>query len=165
MGCGHVSTPASKFSSVGKDRRTESLVPMHALQRGLGCLSRKSCAGVIVVGATSRPDMLDAALLRPGRLDRLLYCGFPTARERLQVRAARPPCPAAPWSCMPRHASLQSISLSQRAHARSGKSAYAGGCCAERGEVAVHTPAPDTALPVGSLLASPVARYRRPRVC
>ena len=30
--------------------------------------------------------MLDAALLRPGRLDRLLYCGFPTARERLQVR-------------------------------------------------------------------------------
>ena len=42
-------------------------------------------AGVIVIGATSRPDMLDAALLRPGRLDRLLYCGFPTARERLQV--------------------------------------------------------------------------------
>ena len=47
-------------------------------------------AGVIVVGATSRPDMLDAALLRPGRLDRLLYCGFPSARERLQVRCL--PC-------------------------------------------------------------------------
>lgn len=42
-------------------------------------------AGVVVIGATSRPDMLDAALLRPGRLDRLLYCGFPTARERTQV--------------------------------------------------------------------------------
>ncbi len=41
--------------------------------------------GVVVIGATSRPDMLDAALLRPGRLDRLLYCGFPTARERTQV--------------------------------------------------------------------------------
>lgn len=38
-----------------------------------------------MIGATSRPDLLDAALLRPGRLDRLLYCGFPTARERAQV--------------------------------------------------------------------------------
>lgn len=44
-------------------------------------------AGVVVIGATSRPDMLDAALLRPGRLDRLLYCGFPSARERTQARA------------------------------------------------------------------------------
>ncbi|KAK9907564.1 hypothetical protein WJX75_006024 [Coccomyxa subellipsoidea] len=44
--------------------------------------------GVVVIGATSRPDMLDAALLRPGRLDRLLYCGFPTARERTQILRA-----------------------------------------------------------------------------
>ena len=40
--------------------------------------------------------MLDAALLRPGRLDRLLYCGFPTARERLQVRWQ--PRPYAAWA-------------------------------------------------------------------
>lgn len=53
-----------------------------------------------MVGATSRPDMLDAALLRPGRLDRLLYCGFPSARERLQVRCR--PCRhgAIPNTCM-----------------------------------------------------------------
>ncbi|BDA47966.1 probable peroxisome biogenesis factor 1 [Coccomyxa sp. Obi] len=44
--------------------------------------------GVVVIGATSRPDMLDAALLRPGRLDRLLYCGFPTTRERTQILRA-----------------------------------------------------------------------------
>lgn len=41
--------------------------------------------GVFVFAATSRPDLLDAALLRPGRLDRLLLCDFPTARERLEI--------------------------------------------------------------------------------
>ena len=35
-----------------------------------------------MLAATSRPDLLDAALLRPGRLDSLIYCGFPTASER-----------------------------------------------------------------------------------
>ena len=33
----------------------------------------------------SRPDLLDAALLRPGRLDRLLLCDFPSRRERLEI--------------------------------------------------------------------------------
>lgn len=33
----------------------------------------------------SRPDLLDAALLRPGRLDRLLFCGFPSWHERLAI--------------------------------------------------------------------------------
>ncbi len=41
-----------------------------------------------MIGATSRPDLLDAALLRPGRLDRLVYCGFPTAAERLAILRA-----------------------------------------------------------------------------
>ncbi|KAH7654466.1 peroxin-1 protein [Dioscorea alata] len=41
--------------------------------------------GVFVFAATSRPDLLDAALLRPGRLDRLLYCDFPTWQERLDI--------------------------------------------------------------------------------
>ena len=45
-------------------------------------------AGVCVIGATSRPDLLDAALLRPGRLDRLLYCGFPTASDRTAILKA-----------------------------------------------------------------------------
>lgn len=50
--------------------------------------SQSVCAGVCVIGATSRPDLLDAALLRPGRLDRLLYCGFPTAAERAAILKA-----------------------------------------------------------------------------
>ncbi|KAH7441624.1 hypothetical protein KP509_03G046300 [Ceratopteris richardii] len=41
--------------------------------------------GVFVFAATSRPDLLDAALLRPGRLDRLLLCDFPSASERLEI--------------------------------------------------------------------------------
>lgn len=41
--------------------------------------------GVSVVGATSRPDLLDAALLRPGRLDRLLLCDFPDAPARVAI--------------------------------------------------------------------------------
>uniref|UniRef100_A0A5B7BPC2 Peroxisomal ATPase PEX1 n=1 Tax=Davidia involucrata TaxID=16924 RepID=A0A5B7BPC2_DAVIN len=41
--------------------------------------------GVFVFAATSRPDLLDAALLRPGRLDRLLFCDFPSQNERLDI--------------------------------------------------------------------------------
>lgn len=41
--------------------------------------------GVFVFAATSRPDLLDAALLRPGRLDRLLFCDFPSPMERLNI--------------------------------------------------------------------------------
>ena len=45
-------------------------------------------SGVYVMGATSRPDMIDPALLRPGRLDRQLYLGFPDAEERAAILAA-----------------------------------------------------------------------------
>ena len=37
---------------------------------------------VCVLAATSRPDLVDAALLRPGRLDRLVYCGVPDRESR-----------------------------------------------------------------------------------
>ena len=33
--------------------------------------------GVYILAATSRPDLIDPALLRPGRLDKALYCGMP----------------------------------------------------------------------------------------
>ena len=44
--------------------------------------------GVYVLAATSRPDMIDAALMRPGRLDKLLLCDFPDADERLDILQA-----------------------------------------------------------------------------
>jgi SpoVK/Ycf46/Vps4 family AAA+-type ATPase len=41
--------------------------------------------GVCVIAASNRPDLIDAALLRPGRLDRLIYCGLPDAAERAAI--------------------------------------------------------------------------------
>ncbi|WP_237444966.1 ATP-dependent zinc metalloprotease FtsH [Sinobacterium norvegicum] len=41
--------------------------------------------GVIVVAATNRPDVLDAALLRPGRFDRQVTVGLPDIRGREQI--------------------------------------------------------------------------------
>jgi cell division protease FtsH len=40
---------------------------------------------VIVVAATNRPDILDAALLRPGRFDRQVYVTLPDIRGREQI--------------------------------------------------------------------------------
>jgi transitional endoplasmic reticulum ATPase len=42
---------------------------------------------VVVIGATNRPDMVDIALLRPGRLDRLVYIPPPNASSRAQIFA------------------------------------------------------------------------------
>src|SRR6056297_283115 len=40
---------------------------------------------VIVLAATNRPDVLDAALLRPGRFDRLVVIGRPDWRDRVEI--------------------------------------------------------------------------------
>ena len=40
---------------------------------------------VIVIGATNRPDMLDSALMRPGRFDRIVYVPVPSKEGREQI--------------------------------------------------------------------------------
>ncbi|MDQ2684586.1 MAG: AAA family ATPase, partial [Thermoproteota archaeon] len=40
---------------------------------------------VVVIGATNRPDIIDPALLRPGRFDRILYVPPPDTDSRLQI--------------------------------------------------------------------------------
>ncbi|ORZ24946.1 P-loop containing nucleoside triphosphate hydrolase protein [Lobosporangium transversale] len=41
--------------------------------------------GVYVLAATSRPDLIDPALLRPGRLDKSLLCGMPNVQDRFEI--------------------------------------------------------------------------------
>lgn len=45
----------------------------------------KSLEGVSIICATSRPDLIDPALLRSGRIDRLVECVLPNAIERLEI--------------------------------------------------------------------------------
>jgi SpoVK/Ycf46/Vps4 family AAA+-type ATPase len=42
-------------------------------------------AGVAIIGATNRPDIIDPALLRPGRFDRMLFVGPPNQSAREQI--------------------------------------------------------------------------------
>lgn len=41
--------------------------------------------GVYAIAATSRPDLLDPALLRPGRFDKYICCDFPSTADRLDI--------------------------------------------------------------------------------
>lgn len=40
---------------------------------------------VILLGATNHPESIDNSILRPGRLDRLVYVGAPNLDERVQI--------------------------------------------------------------------------------
>jgi len=57
-------------------------------------------ASLFLMGASNRPDLIDPALLRPGRFDRLLYCGVgsdPAAAASTTLKAPPPlPPPCAP---------------------------------------------------------------------
>ncbi len=57
----------------------------------------ESLRDVVVIGATNRPDLVDPALLRPGRLERLVYAPPPDAEARgLILKAAAKTVPLAP---------------------------------------------------------------------
>ncbi|HEV2316331.1 MAG TPA: AAA family ATPase [Thermoplasmata archaeon] len=42
-------------------------------------------AGVIVIGSTNKPDLIDPALMRPGRLDKIIYVPPPDFNERMEI--------------------------------------------------------------------------------
>lgn len=45
----------------------------------------EALVNVTVVAATNRPDIIDDALLRPGRIDRILYVGPPSLESRKEI--------------------------------------------------------------------------------
>ncbi|MEV8513495.1 AAA family ATPase [Dactylosporangium sp. NPDC051484] len=57
----------------------------------------ESLRNVVVIGATNRPDLVDPAMLRPGRLERLVFVPPPDADARAEIlRAAAKSVPLAP---------------------------------------------------------------------
>jgi transitional endoplasmic reticulum ATPase len=78
-----------EIDAVAKKRSAESLdevgqrVLSELLQQIDGASKSKST--VMVVGATNRPDELDAAMLRPGRLDKIIYMHLPDPEARKAI--------------------------------------------------------------------------------
>ena len=73
----------------GHDEREQTLNQMLVEMDGFGVNE-----GVIIIAATNRPDILDPALLRPGRFDRQIIVGRPDVKGRkeiLEVHAANKP--------------------------------------------------------------------------
>ncbi len=64
----------------GHDEREQTLNQMLVEMDGFDTKD-----GVIIVAATNRPDVLDPALLRPGRFDRQVVVDMPDSREREQI--------------------------------------------------------------------------------
>ena len=73
----------------GHDEREQTLNQLLVEMDGFG-----SNEGVVVMAATNRQDILDPALLRPGRFDRQIYVGYPDIKGReaiLKVHARNKP--------------------------------------------------------------------------
>ena len=64
----------------GHDEREQTLNQLLTEMDGFG-----ENEGIIIIAATNRPDVLDPALLRPGRFDRQVTVSLPDANEREQI--------------------------------------------------------------------------------
>jgi len=64
----------------GHDEREQTLNQLLTEMDGFGANE-----GIIIIAATNRPDVLDPALLRPGRFDRQVTVNLPDAREREEI--------------------------------------------------------------------------------
>jgi transitional endoplasmic reticulum ATPase len=71
----------ARGSRLGDSGVTDRMVnQLLAEMDGIGTLK-----GVVVMAATNRPDILDPALLRPGRFDRIIYVPPPDIKARIEI--------------------------------------------------------------------------------
>ncbi|KAL9027120.1 MAG: hypothetical protein Q9196_004315 [Gyalolechia fulgens] len=75
-----------EIDAIGASREPSSQSGLHVLTTLLNELDGiEALTGVFVLAATNRPEVLDSALLRPGRLDSALYVGLPDYDTRFQI--------------------------------------------------------------------------------
>lgn len=77
-----------------------------------GVESRKQ---VFIIAATNRPDIIDPAMLRPGRLDKLLFVPLPSKEDRLAILKA-----LVRKSPLEKDVNLQKIAFNERLDGFSG---------------------------------------------
>ncbi|KAJ4002240.1 P-loop containing nucleoside triphosphate hydrolase protein [Lentinula boryana] len=58
---------------------------VNTLLAELDGLEKRDLKSVYVIAASNRPDMVDPAMTRPGRLDKMLFVGIPTSEERVGI--------------------------------------------------------------------------------
>jgi transitional endoplasmic reticulum ATPase len=66
---------------MGENKESESVI--NQLLTELGGL--QDMKGVVVLASTNRPDIIDSALLRPGRFDRIIYASVPDEKARAKI--------------------------------------------------------------------------------
>jgi ribosome biogenesis ATPase len=106
----------------------DSLVPRRGSDNGGGGVSERvvnqlltemdgleSRRSVFIIAATNRPELIDPAMMRPGRLDKLLYVPLPTALERVSILKT-----LASKVTLGNDVDLDSIGMSSRAEGYSG---------------------------------------------
>lgn len=77
---------AGKRSSIsGASAQARVVAQLLAEMDGIERNEEEGCKRVVVIAATNRPDCLDEAFLRPGRIDTQIYVGLPDEEERQAV--------------------------------------------------------------------------------
>jgi ribosome biogenesis ATPase len=72
----------AKRSDSGSDNGATTRVVNQMLTEMDGLESRK---GVFLMAASNRPDIVDPAILRPGRLDKIIYVGLPNSQDKFEI--------------------------------------------------------------------------------
>ncbi|XP_071446067.1 nuclear valosin-containing protein-like [Hetaerina americana] len=74
--------------------------------------------GVYLMAASNRPEIIDPAILRPGRLDKVIYVGIPSPSDRVEILKAL--CKNGREPVLSQDVSIEAIGQSERCHGFTG---------------------------------------------